>query len=714
MSKEPFYADLHPRLTYLISSVKKQELYREQCDKLPDISLHGNRLAASQFTGVMVPSPETFDDMELLPRGPAYTPEPLIPTPQSPGPSRLRVTQTAGGAYSSSSESSEESTEAINFINGEFESNSEFDMHQYTNFAKSGIIIETQTQKSFGNHLDAHSGMMDRRTGPGQGHLAVGSPLARCTSMGLREGEITPLPLGSDEISESTSTSTSSDVEVISESESVMVEDQTDVFADGRQMLALMAPGSAVTNPSQLRSICRNFQGFQTTDEISLLGSWMMNPVSFDARVALDYARIIWGNDITLPLAETTDPTAVFWGRIHHGDIEWLEQVVKDWLDNDKRYFCEMRFFMNGPRGLPQISQTECAPTQAPLLVYMSGCGSTTRRDSAGQPLLVTGFNEFQRVYNPVEGGSGRYIDRAHKPRPMFDSHLGIHGQLHIRPNPNVSSLVNGISAAFRQVLRNHRLVRQLMRMVSDADMHEYLCQSIASPSFNAFEFDSKCGGFGFGYMMAFVHLKHNYTDSTRVGVLELMEFLFTVYTNIESHGAPFTNSIHTLDSLQTAVYLSATCTDGLMPPVLRLMLLLAVVSRNLDRPGLAEDYIVGTSHTLTTLHGYYKPYEKQARALSLVYLRQSGVLQVLPNGSDAFIGDVILATHPSDLTSLGFMAQRSVGHRAPDAEEQSFIPTALVSPDSPFGKMQRLVCHTIASACLMCNAAREWKVEML
>ncbi|GCA62735.1 hypothetical protein KIPB_005442 [Kipferlia bialata] len=83
------------------------------------------------------------------------------------------------------------------------------------------------------------------------------------------------------------------------------------------------------------------------------------------------------------------------------------------------------------------------------------------------------------------------------------------------------------------------------------------------------------------------------------------------------SHDCPFTNPIHTLDMLQMAVVASSGFhlqqhTATLMTPSLRFLLLLAVVSRNVDRHGFSVDYIANTMHPLACLHGKEAPYEKQ------------------------------------------------------------------------------------------------------
>ncbi|GIQ80001.1 hypothetical protein KIPB_000721 [Kipferlia bialata] len=133
--------------------------------------------------------------------------------------------------------------------------------------------------------------------------------------------------------------------------------------------------------------------------------------------------------------------------------------------------------------------------------------------------------------------------------------------------------------------------------------------------NFDAHSFEECVGPGSFIFLFLFVFVRHKYHELTKCTLKDMTGYL--LYVRSLTHHCPFTNWVHTLDMLQIAVVASSRFhtqphTATLMTPTCRFLLLLGVVSRNIDRAGFSRDYIVNTMHPLASLHGSEAPYENQ------------------------------------------------------------------------------------------------------
>ncbi|GIQ81471.1 hypothetical protein KIPB_002431 [Kipferlia bialata] len=262
-------------------------------------------------------------------------------------------------------------------------------------------------------------------------------------------------------------------------------------------------------------------------------------------------------------------------------------------------------------------------------------------------------------------------------------------------------------------VMREARVDRAFARLTWGQDIDTPLT------GFDAYAFNSMTGGFGFGFLFMYLFSAFGWSDHTGVTLQALTGFLLSVDKNTRS--CPFNNHLHVLDALQMAILMThgtAATPAGrrLMDPLLRLLLLISVVSLDIDHPGLSTDYLVETGHPVTVLHGRTVPLLKQALSLSLSFLHHHRILAVLPSMSSNLVAHIMLATSRHNLTSLGYKAQRSTLPKdilltASDAEGRSACPAALVAPGASDTQLQILRLHVVATFARIANAARPWKV---
>ncbi|GIQ79549.1 hypothetical protein KIPB_000207 [Kipferlia bialata] len=527
------------------------------------------------------------------------------------------------------------------------------------------------------------------------------------------------------------------------------------VVALGQRRLVMMAARATRTRPTQqseIRKMCRTYE-FHTPQVVR--GSWMINPITKDARV-----KMTWRHPVTEPMQGTNDPTNAWFKRILPSDIPLVESAITAGMMGERRYNIEFRFLMTATEdplvsirepSVPKIQSEESVP----FVVFLCGSGSVLRYDTDSRPTLFVGYNEFQRVSDPGSQESGRYRERTEKPRPVYQNEvsatrtesvrnrfsgllaplssyvrhqspmllcrtpLNIFDAMRLRPSsktlphydhpvmpPRVMCLKRGDPTCHQC---SGVLLRRFNSMYACRDMQELLQDSVRGVRFDAECFDAKMGGFGAGYLFLYVILTNKLPERLGLNTRDWMAFLFSVHQN--THKAPFTNTVHTLDALQMAIALTNYTGPVQMSPVLRLLLLVAVYCRNLDRPGLSQDYIVDTNHCLSVVHGRKMPFEKQACAVAIKLMRHHGILRSLPTGSEDFICRTIIATHKDNVQSLSFLAIRATLPPRDPSESQKTCPVALVSPDSALGQFQTLVVQCLAVTSLMGNTARPWEV---
>ncbi|GIQ80000.1 hypothetical protein KIPB_000720 [Kipferlia bialata] len=250
---------------------------------------------------------------------------------------------------------------------------------------------------------------------------------------------------------------------------------------------------------------------------------------------------------------------------------------------------------------------------------------------------------------------------------------------------------------------------------------HKQLARAMTSIEFDAHSFEESVGAGSFIYLFLYVFVVHKYHVLTQCTLKDVAEYL--LYVRSLSHHCPFTNWVHTLDMLQIAVEASSRFhtqphTAALMTPTCRFLLLLAVVSRNIDRAGFSRDYIANTMHPLASLHGSEAPYENQASSVMLSLLRHFGLLRKLPLWTEPYLQDIVRSTNVPSIDSLRYIVRGScVCERVPGAGpagDTHELLRSLHHPESVDSKGQLLLGKVIAAVATIGSGVVEAKAGLI
>ncbi|GIQ80322.1 hypothetical protein KIPB_001102 [Kipferlia bialata] len=232
--------------------------------------------------------------------------------------------------------------------------------------------------------------------------------------------------------------------------------------------------------------------------------------------------------------------------------------------------------------------------------------------------------------------------------------------------------------------------------------------------SFDAHAFENILGPGAYIVLFLYWFVSHKIHLLTSVPSKDMMKYLLAVYKM--TLDCPFSNRIHTLDALQMAIVTSASFQSNphsarLMPPIVRFILLLAVVSRNIDRPGISLDYAHNTWNSVVVMHGPVAPFEKQACLVALHLLTHTGILGHMRRGSTILFREAVVATNSRNIQPLRYIVRRrtfSVPYR--EFGTTDLVPSALLRPDSDLGRTQTLILKVLALTASIGNAARPWQ----
>ncbi|GIQ82842.1 hypothetical protein KIPB_004056 [Kipferlia bialata] len=387
---------------------------------------------------------------------------------------------------------------------------------------------------------------------------------------------------------------------------------------------------------------------------------------------------------------------------------------------------------------------------EMPLVVVVSAIGTVIRHDAEGTATAIAGYNEILGICDLSNGGGKAGYDMSCKKWPQLAKKrvplvgytcLSQRGALPYLPaephtlqgllspsktdadcrtrgsEPLTIRLPPDLVTVDRDlVYSDDKVVDTVLQtygsMTASERTMKVLCAAISDVAFDAHAFDALMDGYGFVYLFLHVYVTC-LEEELNVARKDMVRFLLSVHKSI--HQCPFTNTVQTLDALQMAIVLSGLypgCSEEiLMPPVARLLLLLAVTCTNCDNPGYSTEYVTMSNHPICTVHGSVAPLEKQAFSVTLHLLEECGILSWLPSGASTFIRDAILVTNSENDYRPGYIPPLDTLVQSTTANE-SILPSAIVSPFSEVGIAQRETCYTIAKLARMGNTLRPWEVS--